>query len=63
MLYTTYEKNQQDPLKWSKAEKDSIIKVFDAGSKIPNITNNPTWIKRTPTVDLIKKPVSNKEGE
>ena len=63
MLYTTYEKAEQDPLKWSQAQKDSIIKVYKEGSDIPGITNNPTWIKRTPTVEVISSPVAKKEGE
>jgi hypothetical protein len=56
-LYTTYEKGQQDPLKWSQTQKDNILKVFSEGGKLPNITNNPTWIKRTPTIEAIKNPV------
>ena len=46
-----------------QTQKDSIIKVYKEGSDIPGITNNPTWIKRTPTVEVISSPVAKKEGE
>ncbi len=56
MLYATYDKIEQDPLKWNNAQKDAILKVFDEGSEIPGITNNPNWIKRTSTMELLKNP-------
>ena len=46
-LYTYFESSQQDPTKWSRTNKDAVLAVYDAGSEIPGIESNPTWIKRS----------------
>ncbi len=53
-LYTMFEEKNQDPGKWTGAEKKQILAVFDAGSKITGIESNPNWIKRSSVMTGLK---------
>ena len=50
-LYTTYESKQQDPGKWTDKQKEDILAIYHEGNKIEGIASNPTWIKRSSTMD------------
>ena len=54
-LYTYFESSQQDPTKWSRTNKDTVLAVFDAGSEVPGIESNPNWIKRSSVMDSLRK--------
>lgn len=50
-LYTTYESAQQDPGKWTAAQKEKILKVYNEGNKLDGIGSNPNWIKRSSVME------------
>ena len=50
-LYTTYESKQQDPGKWTDKQKEDILAIYHEGNKIEGIGSNPTWIKRSSTME------------
>ena len=50
-LYTTYESKQQDPGKWTDKQKEDILAIYHEGNKIEEIGSNPTWIKRSSTME------------
>ena len=50
-LYTYFESNQQDPGKWTNAQKEEILAVYEAGNKLDGISSNPNWIKRSSTME------------
>ncbi|MBO4864416.1 MAG: protein kinase [Eubacterium sp.] len=54
-LYTLFEESEQDPTKWSSAEKKEIIAVYDAGNGVSGIDSNPNWIKRSSTMSSLKE--------
>ena len=63
-LYSQYEEKEQDPGRWSSAEKKKIIAVYDAGSKIEGIETNPNWIKRSSVMSGLKDgSLGSGEGE
>ena len=53
-LYTTFEKANQDPMKWSKDQKEEILAVYDEGNKIEGIDNLQNWSKRSSEMVKIK---------
>ena len=69
-LYTYFESGQQDPGKWTDAQKEQILTVYHAGNKLTSISSNPNWVKRSSTMDGLddgsivdedKKPATTEE--
>jgi len=54
-LYQLYEKENQDPTKWSRADIETILGVYEEGSTISGIENNATWVKRSATMEVLKE--------
>ena len=63
LLYTQFEANQQEPGKWTAAQKRQILKVYHEGSKVPNIEKNQSWITRKTVMDGLDNGSINDEGE
>jgi serine/threonine-protein kinase len=62
-LYTQFEEQEQDPGRWTGAQKKQILEVFDAGSKISGIESNPNWIKRSSVMSGLKDGSLGSSGE
>ena len=62
-LYSTYEAKNQDPAKWSDADKKAIIKVYDEGNKLESVQNNPTWTKRAKEMKKLKSESNDKPSD
>ena len=62
-LYASYEAEQQDPEKWSVSKRKNIVDVFNEGSNVPGISNNPNWLKRTSTMEMLRSMGSEVKSE
>ena len=62
-LYSTFEAKQQDPEKWTKADKEAIIKVYDEGNKLSSVQNNTTWMKRAGTIEKLKNGLNEEASD
>ena len=62
-LYSTYEAKNQDPAKWSDADKKAIMKVYDEGNKLESVQNNPTWTKRAKEMKKLKSGSNDKPSD
>ena len=62
-LYTYFESNQQDPGKWTNAQKEEILAVYEAGNKLDGISSNPNWIKRSSTMEGLSNGSIEKKEE
>jgi len=58
-LYNLYSAKNQNVTKWSKTEKDTILAVYNAGSKVEGIDKG-TWTQRKSDMEAIK---SSGEGK
>jgi serine/threonine-protein kinase len=57
-LYTSFEKTNQDPMMWSKVQKEEIISVYDEGNKIEGIEKLQNWSKRSSELEKLKDSLS-----
>ena len=54
-LYNYFVEGEQDPGKWTDAQKEQILAVYNEGNKLTSISSNPNWVKRSSTMDNLYK--------
>lgn len=64
-MYTYFEKTNQDPAKWTKNQKEKILAVYEEGSKLSGVSNNPNWVKRSSVMDglSVEEPTTEQTKE
>ena len=45
---------ENDITKWSDANRNTILEIYEAGRKIPGIEKNSNWVKRVSDMDALE---------
>ncbi len=53
-VYQTYSEKENDITKWSAANRNTILEIYEAGRKIPGIEKNNNWVKRVSDMDALE---------
>ncbi len=62
-MYETFEAKTKDPEKWSKANKEEILALYNEGLSINGIDENTTWIKRSSVMNKLKDQIAAPEQQ
>ncbi len=62
-VYDTYYAKVNDITRWSKADKETVLKIYDEGRKVPGIENNANWLKLVTDMEKIRESSTTKTTE